>query len=741
MRSLFLLLLSREELDFEEERKRRLIALPIFLGIPVMAAFGAYNITKGIHVIGIIDLLVSGALAAAGLVLRQLKKGVMVYRLFVVLIGFVFLSSTVAGGTDGGLIHWMYIFPIFTLFLLGKGEGSLFILLFYALTVFVLFSPQSLIETYPYAEEVKVRFLIAFTLVIFFTRAFESVREKLQGDMKKEHLRLLEEKRNLTEAKKQAEAASRAKSQFLANMSHEIRTPMSGVIGMLDLLAAAELTAKEQHYLGTARHAGETLLLIINDILDLSKIEAGKLELDVSDFDLHDAVEETVVLFTERAQRLGLEIACCLDEEVPRSLRGDRGRLVQILSNLVANAVKFTERGEVVARVRCLQEQPGEVLLRFEVTDTGIGIAPEDRRRIFEIFSQADETTTRRFGGTGLGLAISKQLVEMMGGEIGLESELGEGSTFWFTARLKKQPHPIPKGGTRAKAEGPLGANILLAEDNQVNQEVALSMLEALGCRVAVAANGREVLEAVSRTGFDLILMDCQMPEMDGYRATEILRESERTGGGEKERTPIVALTAHALEGDRERCLAAGMDDYLAKPFTQKRLSEVLRRWLEKNPITPAGSVETDNLEPDGSPGSQAEQRSIDRKALEALRALQRQGKPDLLVKLINIYLEDSVRLLEALRRAHSEGDVGGLKRQAHSLKSSSASVGALRLASLCKELEAMVRGESPELVNRRISQIEDELGTVRSELHAFTFDMREGFKDNVHPSDESPER
>jgi PAS domain S-box-containing protein len=665
----------------------------------------------------------------------------------------------------------------------------------------------------------------------------------------------------LRRAKEAAEAASRAKSQFLANMSHEIRTPMNGVMGMLDLLTETDLTERQNRFAETARRSSEDLLRIINDILDLSKIEAGKLELERSDFDLRDAVEETMVLFAERAHRKGLEIACDLERGVPSSLCGDRLRLTQILANLVGNAIKFTERGEVVARVRSVQENDEEVFLRFEVTDTGVGIDPQEQDRVFDIFSQADGSSTRRFGGTGLGLSISRQLAEMMGGEIRVESRPGMGSTFWFTARLERGsvssqasrpsdhdlsslrvlivddnetnreilhqqviswgmhngsvgsgpealerlrrageqgnpydlvildyhmpgmdglevartmehdpvlrksrriiltsvdqsvgeeerreagisawltkpvrasqlyncvvsvmkglPSAVPRVGSQLQAENRFDAHVLLAEDNPVNQEVALNMLDALGCRVEVVANGWQAVEAVSRSGLDLILMDCQMPEMDGYQATALIRESERGARAEEGRIPIVALTAHAMEGDRERCLAAGMDDYLAKPFSQDQLGKVLARWLKPAPATQSVSPGTSEQNAQGSSAAEAKGVSIDAKTLETIRALQRQGKPDLLARVINIYLEDSLRLLEALRQALSHGDGVGLKRQAHSLKSSSANVGAMRLAELCAELEANGERESMDWIGQRITRIEKEYGAVRDELTA----------------------
>ncbi len=524
----------------------------------------------------------------------------------------------------------------------------------------------------------------------------------------------------LTEAKKTAEQASKSKSEFLANMSHEIRTPMNGVLGMTELLQLTELSPRQKKYAGTIRRSAETLLQIINDILDFSRIEAGKLDLESIDFDLHRLIDDILELLRTNASKKGIELLCTIPANTPNALVGDPVRVKQVLLNLVSNAIKFTERGKVTISLQAIEEGRTETMLHFEVRDTGIGLNEEAKKRVFNSFEQADGSTTRKFGGTGLGLAITKQLVHLMGGEIGVESTLGVGSTFWFTLRLGLQgeaytydiipasdlagvpvlvvdDNPINRtvlaeqihswGGLASLAEsavqalshleeamanekpfklllvdrempevdgisllqtlsrdlrydslarvmlssGPeappeaernelrldahltkpvrhkhlfecltrvlgetiaievdegelgsdvvlIGKRVLLVEDNYINQEVALGMLETLGCEVTVAEHGGEAVEFYQQQRFDLILMDCQMPVMDGYAATEALRklESEKS----QEHTPIIALTANAMKGDRERCINAGMDDFLSKPFEQSALSATLQNWV-----------------------------------------------------------------------------------------------------------------------------------------------------------------
>ena len=514
-----------------------------------------------------------------------------------------------------------------------------------------------------------------------------------------------------TRAKEALNRANQAKSEFLANMSHEIRTPMNGILGVANLLLKGHLGAAERDYVELIRNSGEGLLEIIDDILDFSKIEAGKIALETVDFSLPRLLEGVRALLDPRAQNKGIELRIATAPDLPEGLRGDPTRLRQVLINLVSNAIKFTERGGVEVFVEALPEGPGrsesERPLRFSVRDTGIGIPVEAQEGLFKPFTQADTSTTRRYGGTGLGLTISHRIVQLLGGTIMVESKPGEGSIFSFVLPLQAFDLPAEESVDPAATELSVTSStgktprLLVVEDEPINRLVVVRLLEDLGLKVHAVPTGHEALAILAEEPFDLVLMDCQMPELDGYETTARIRHQER----DESRLPIIAMTAHALPGDREKCLAAGMDDYISKPFREQDLLRLLKQWLGF-----AGTAHGEPPEEEPEPKS-----ALDSRALATLTAIG--GSRDVLGSSIQLFLQQAPEKLKDMRRALAAGEYETLARTAHSQVGTAGLLGAMDFANSCRALEKGILGGDRDSAPDLLHEVEAEFERVASQL------------------------
>jgi PAS domain S-box-containing protein len=525
---------------------------------------------------------------------------------------------------------------------------------------------------------------------------------------------------NWERAKRAAESTGRLKDEFLSNISHEVRTPLNGIVGMADLLVGTPLNDEQRGYLSTLIDACKGLCVIVDDILDFSKIEAGSLTIESIEFDLRALLEGVVNLFRPAADRVGTRLSLSMPDAIPERVVGDPHRIRQVLMNLVSNAVKFTEQGSVSVRSNIVRSggtgaEPETLCVRVEVVDTGVGIAPETQAQLFQAFAQGDGSITRRFGGAGLGLALSRRLLELMGGSLGLDSRVGAGSTFWFELSLAVAD--LSGARSARKAFSGLGRaatdwKILVAEDNPINRQVISAMLRGLGCRADVVHNGREAVERWRQSGYDAILMDCQMPEMSGFEATQVIRNEEQGG-----RVPIIAITAQASAEDRERCAHAGMDDHLAKPITRNALKGILGKWLQLESAPPVPPAPRVSPAPAGPPVPTL---AVDVSALDRLVEGLGNGAEPLLAELVELFIAEFPVAMQRLREALGDNALQPVAAEAHRMRSSTGNLAAPALSVLCQRLEHVARAGDGASCLHLVQELEGEFAPVAAALRGY---------------------
>ncbi|MBN1379744.1 MAG: EAL domain-containing protein [Gammaproteobacteria bacterium] len=546
----------------------------------------------------------------------------------------------------------------------------------------------------------------------------------------------------LLEARDLALESARIKGQFAANVTHELRTPLNGIIGMLQLLDNTELTEEQSKRIRTALNSSEALMSLINDILDFSKIDAGKADSQSKSFRLPDLIKDISTLLVTQAEKKGIYLRYKIEDEVPTNVSGESTRIRQVIFNLIGNAIKFTQSGGVELRVSCLKKHDNSaVIIEFRVIDTGIGISEDAQQKVFDAFSQADNTTARNYGGTGLGLTISRQLVEFMNGDIGVESQPGEGSQFWFSIPLDiasedaVQKEESEQDDQWSREQLPKGLKVLVVDDNRTNQQVAHGMLERLGCEPSAVLSGEEALNVIFRNQYDVVLMDVQMPGMDGYEVTDQIRRLEQDGSGH---IPIIAMTANNQAADIQHCLSVGMDDYLPKPFTREILHKKLLRWINK---TVVDDQPRDSLHE--APKSLSAVKTgnvtefLDAMVLnrEALLVLQ-ENAGNAYLEMIEVYLEDQVLYLDAIDKSIKEEDRQLLKRSAHTLKSSSRHFGAIKLGELCETIENIAELQPFDAIVSYIPSLKSNAQVVRKALYGELERLKNGQQQQNETSD-----